>query len=265
MQKKTNEQENARNIDPCFFVLSTGRCGTKTLSILLSKSSEAMVWHEPRPTLFKFARQAYSGAFNTGRLFRVLTTCRLPLIDQACQMGVGYGETGNHVTFYAHALAKWLPNAKFIHLIRNPKGVIRSGMRRGWYKHMTKYDRTRIRPNEGTKADKLWKSWDQFERIAWLWKATNEYCREFFLQYPTRCIQVRAEDIFNNNPTVWPWLYDFIGLKMPDKSVIEQVLSQKINKQTTKSFPPPEEWPTELMGKMYKIAWTEMLNCGYDY
>ena len=265
MKNNIGNQESRKNIDPCFFVLSTGRCGTKMLSILLSRSPEAMVWHEPRPTLFKFAKDAYTGKIDTARLIRILTVSRLPLIDQSVQMNTGYGETGNHVTFYAKALAKWLPNAKFIHLIRNPKDVICSGMRRGWYRSMAKYDRTRIRPKKGSREASLWEKWDQFEKISWLWAATNRFCKDFCLEYPSRSIMIRAEDLFNNNPTVWPWLYSFIGLSMPDKSVVERIVSQKINKQSSKSFPSPSEWPNALSNKMYKIAWKEMLELGYSY
>lgn len=118
----------------CVFVLSTGRCGTKTLTHLLKLSSTVYARHEPAPRLYAEALDAYlSNLMPTTRYRAIFTAARAPDIGAAFLRGQVYAETSNWLTFFSPIIRDLLPNAKFIHLVRHPRDVVRSGMRRKWY------------------------------------------------------------------------------------------------------------------------------------
>ena len=165
--------------NPCVFVLSTGRVGSKTLASLLSQSDNLLTFHEPKPKLFSLSCCAYKyrhilnlkdtivcDIFKTSFL-----TARDNLLSRAVYLSRGYVETSPQGTFLAPIIHQLIPNSKFIHLIRDPKDVIRSGMRRGWYQGHA-YDFCRIQPS--LKVDKeKWETYNAFQKNSWLWVETN--------------------------------------------------------------------------------------------
>ena len=75
-------------------------------------------------------KMAYLDQINTHTAF---WRGRTHIVAQAWNEGVIHGETDHNMTPFTHSIAKDIPNAKFIMLIRDPREFIRSGMRRGYY------------------------------------------------------------------------------------------------------------------------------------
>lgn len=254
-----------RQLHPCFFILSTGRAGTETLAVLLNRSPEALVYHEPIPTLFGLSKLAYVGQdSDLQMLSHIFYETRRPLFEHSLACGLGYGETGSYATFLAYVISEAIPQAKFVHVVRDPRAVIRSAMRRRWYRGHT-YDAMRVTPRLDNPWAKAWKSWSLFEKNIWLWAETNRYILKFTSSVGSeRTILLKAEDLFASDLCVVSRVFKFLGLTPPSDRVVRQLLARPLNKQISGSFPALEHWSSSMRSKPTEIAGSEMECLGYE-
>jgi len=139
-----------------------------------------------------------------------------------------------------------------MHLVRDPRYVVRSAMRRRWYDGHS-YDGLRIVPQPDSEAGRNWEMYDAFKRNLWLWAETNRWIVRFCSSVPAdRVLSVHSEDIFSGEEETWRKLYFFIGAPMPSKRRIMGVLSEKLNAQETGTFPEPSRW-SEVMYSEFRI------------
>ncbi len=253
------------NTVPLFFVLSTGRTGTQTLQRLLSQCDGVLIYHCPHPHVEALSRLAYllegQHAFELGFMFEEI---RRPLTHHALACGCGYGETGPEATFLAPAIAQQFPSAKFVHLHRDARQVLRSAMRRRWYSGHS-LDPVRLIPPPNDKAKSVWEQWGAFEKNAWLWAETNRFIRAFGTTVQKhRFTELKAQDLFSGNEASLRRLATFLGLTLPSARVTKRILAKRINKQEEGQFPKPAEWGPDLTQTLWKIAGDEMLKLGYE-
>ncbi|MCI5144114.1 MAG: hypothetical protein D3923_00990, partial [Candidatus Electrothrix sp. AR3] len=183
------------------FVLSTGRCGTKTLAALADLIANADSHHEPDPKLLEasylYCMQSCPDApesFWQG----LLAYSRDELIRQAIRTDKIYFETNNRLALLCELLIKRYPKAKFIHLVRHPCDFIRSGIRRDYFNNQS-WDFVRITPLSEDPAHQTWPESSQLEKCAWLWAKTNSHVDAVLQNLSEdRRLFIRSEDIFNN-------------------------------------------------------------------
>lgn len=234
---------------PCVFVLSTGRVGSKTLAHLFMKAKNVFAYHEAEPQLFGLSALAYSLKVKQNLEYKLIQifqqgflTARKDLLDLSLYCGRGYVETGPHGTFLAPIILTLYPTAKFIFLVRSPKEVVRSGMRRKWYSGHH-YDSGRIQPREGSPFRQTWQDMDAIERNIWLWAETNRWITDFLSTLPdSQHMTIRSEDIFNGQEDTIQALYKFIGSEMPNRRKISRILKRKMNAQQSGVFKVPSGW-----------------------
>ncbi|MEM9118925.1 MAG: sulfotransferase [Cyanobacteria bacterium P01_F01_bin.56] len=257
---------------PCVFVLSTGRTGTQTLASLLSLSSTSFVYHEPIPLLYGLSNMAYKhnnchhdALAVAEELFEeAFLTARRSLLHYSIQFRKGYIETSPQVTFLAPIIGKVIPQAKFIQLVRDPRYVIRSGMRRKWYAGHSADD-TRIVPDPATEVGRNWGAYSLFEKNAWLWTETNRKIEEFLKTVPNhQKLFVNSENIFNNNQRSIKNIFDFVGSSTPSKSKVKRVLMKKINRQMSGEFTQVNEWETSMILTLKTMAGDLAMRYGYS-
>jgi hypothetical protein len=272
LYKKFNSQERLGNFDethPCVFVLSTGRVGTKTLAKLLRLAKNIFSYHEPKPLLYGLSNLSYMQSIDPGSILDVLgqafSTTREELLNYSLICNRGYVETSPQVTFLAPAIFKSIPNVRFIHLVRDPRAVVRSGMRRRWYDGHPA-DKTRIVPNTNTEIGKLWKNYSSFQKNLWLWNETNHWIMDFLSKLPdNRILQVRAEDVFSGRIDILNEIFSFISAPVPNKNKIQRVLGKQLNQQKTGSFPKPSDWTSEMHSDLRALAGKTANKLGYDF
>lgn len=213
---------------PCF-VLSTGRCGTKLLTRIIEHHDNLAAFHKPNPELTYYSHFAYEHAFDKPELLKhIIDACRYEALRDMYIADLQYIETNNRITFFAYALLELFPNAKFIHLIRNPADFIISGYNRMWYSNTQLYDEARISPIENSA---IFDSYSQPEKIAWLWNATNQFIHDFKPSVPDdKIITIKAEDLFKEVKTSIRIL-NFLGVDSGSKKKISSLISRKVNKQ----------------------------------
>lgn len=254
-------------ITPCVFVLSTGRTGTKTVAALLNLSKGAFVYHEPTPKLYPLARKAYDHA-NHPLALEILEaavlTARQDLWSYAAAAHLGYVETSPQVTFLAPVLLKLMPHARFIHLLRDPRSVVRSAMRRQWYAGH-RNDPFRIVPRLETEWAALWQQLTPLQKNAWMWQETNAWITHFMSTSLPKAqqLQVHSEDIFRGRPEVLQQLFEFACLPMAPEHRISRILDKKLNAQRTGEFPHPDDWTEEMLRDLNEIAGVSARVLGY--
>lgn len=228
--------------------LSTGRVGTQTLAALANLSEEVDGQHEPKPHLFGLSKVSYEvGADPAGQ--KVLAESVRLLRSQ--RRGRIYIETSPQVTFLAPVLKEVFPGSRFIHVVRHPAAVVRSGMRRNWY-NGNRYDDVRIVPQEG-RAQESWDGYSILEKNAWLWAETNRWISEFMKTVPAEdALQLRSEELFDGKQAAVDDFFRVLGVSTPRRVEIEQVLGQRLNQQTSGEFPQLGSWSDEELAELQR-------------
>jgi hypothetical protein len=267
--KFLNRKTDPASVDgyPVLFVLSTGRAGTETLNALFEFTGNILSYHEPAPTLYRLSRVAYENKDDplAGNILREsFLTARQDLLNYSLQCHRGYVETSPQATFLARVIRSVIPQARFIHLVRDPRDVIRSGMRRKWYDGHSN-DETRITPRPDSSYSLKWNQYEPFQKNVWLWTETNRWIMEFTAQIPPDgVLTIRSEDVFSMDQKTLRSLYEFIGAEVPQFSKISRLLEKKMNAQKTGEFPAWAFWTAEQRTILTDMASGVAARLGYD-
>lgn len=241
IEAKTAMPDNQHAATPsknrAFFVLSTGRCGTKTLANVLDLSRDSEVFHEPEPLILAQALYAYQGKVDQWQAF---WNGRKNIINSVWRNGKVYGETYHKSIFFANGISKNIPSTKFLVVVRDPFEVISVGMETGWYRGNGKWDQWRIRPEFSN-----WRSLHPFEKCCWLWAETYRRILFFTETIPREnWILVRFDDMVKPDFR-WASIFQFLEIAAPDSEKIAYVMAQKLNSKRLGSFPTWQELPQD--------------------
>lgn len=193
-----------------FFVVSTGRAGSRTVANVLSQSPDALCLHEPVPYLVEETAEWRYGTVETVDLCSRLTESRPRQID-----GKQYGESANRLSLAIPVLAEAFPDARFVWLTRDGREVVASGHQRGWFDPSrvrdTQWERHRLRADRlGEMGEREWSSMTPFAKGCWLWRRTNEIIAEDLEALGTdRWRRVAIEDLEESIDDV----ADFLGVE----------------------------------------------------
>jgi hypothetical protein len=253
---------------PLVFCLSTGRVGTQTLSSLFRLANNVVAYHEPRPILYGLSKMAYSYMNEDDKIIEILgqafLTAREDILREALRCNKGYIETSPQVTFLAPIIAKFFPQAKFIHIVRDPRHVVRSGMRRQWYVDNPN-DKFRITPSIEDENYSKWNHYSPFQKNVWLWSETNRWIREFTSSLPPENkLLFFSEDIFSGNMDKIYGLFNFLNTTSPSEEKIIKILKKKLNIQKYGKFPTIDDWTPEMLKQLVDIAGNTSSELGYD-
>ena len=250
----------------CLFVLSTGRVGTETLAALIGLARNVFTYHEPRPLLYGLSKLSYEYSDNADVskvLQEAFFVARQELMKRSLNCNMGYVESSPQVTFLAPCIKKVVPNVRFIHLVRDPRDVVRSGMRRNWYEGHGA-DKTRIIPHPDSSAGREWESYSAFKKNLWLWNETNSWILRFTSGMPAeRILLLHSEEVFEASEETLKKLFTFVGSSLPPDRKIAHVLGKKLNQQKTGTFPESEVWSNEMRRDLFNIAGQTAQSLGY--
>lgn len=251
---------------PALFALSTGRCGSVTLFELLNLSDKIMAFHEPKPRLREELQNAYRDIWDQpARYRRLFSKARYHLVGRARLRGRIYAELTAATKFFASAIAEELPHARFLHLHRHPGGVVRSGMRRGWYQGHPRDD-YRVIPLENDPIREKWdREWGAFEKVCWYWHGNIEFILRFEETLaPRRMMTMKFENLVDFGSGAYKLPFDFLGVAPPPLTAVRTVLETRHNEQVTGEFPKYDSWSVEQRETLLQIAGTTMEKLGYE-
>lgn len=248
------------------WVLSTGRCGSATLSNLLKLSPLVTSYHEPIPKLFAFSYDYYMGNASYESALNTIGYLRDEMVHEAFYRNSVYTECNNRLSYVADLLHRRYPKSKFIFMHRNPIAFIVSGMRRGYYEGHS-CDFARIRPKTGDPAYPRWGSYSTAEKIAWNWVAVNSLILDFISNVPAeRHLHLKAEDLFSVDMKVVHNLFAFIqGVGYaPPTFLIRRLLERKHNAQQANLDIDLSAVPQRTRENVYNMVYKLGLHLGYD-
>ena len=250
---------------PCVFVMSTGRVGSMTLASLLERSDNLIALHEPKPSLYPISKAIYQQDTDINIWDQVFMSLRQSQFDNSLELGRGYVETSPQSTFLAPVIASAIPNVRFIHLVRNPADVIRSGMRRGWYDGHPA-DKNRIVPRADSDFYSRWLEMTSFQKNAWLWNETNRWILDFLISIPNdRQFTLYSEELYSGDISSLQSLFEFCSSSLPRSNDINKLLSRNMNKQKVGEFPEPDKWQANELEQLEFLTGDTARSLGYNH
>lgn len=246
-------------------VISTGRCGTMTLTNLLGLSRQINSFHERGALLREYQQQCYESAFHTEEpCAKLIQREKASMFSRSFLARKIYCDTSHKFTFFAPVLSESIENSYFLHLCRHPADFVRSAMRRGWYSTHSS-DVYRIKPTLGSWAFETWDNLDPFEKNLWYWNEVNKFSLEFEgTVNENRYLRVKSEILFDPASGVTRRIFDLLGIQNPTNEELESVLELKLNAQKTGDYNYLKDWDPGRVEKLVEIAGGTMEKLGYS-
>ncbi len=216
-----------------FFVVSSGRSGTAMLQKALAAAPEVEMHHEYAVQVVQpLAVRRYLGLVDGETAVRVLE--RTHKAAARYSEKAYWGDSSNKNSWLIPELAQAMPEAKFVHLVRDGRKVAGSYFRklaeecyddRSTAILQAHYDDPAANPAPPPEKKYWWpvprredplaakfRRFDQFARIAWHWAEINRAILESLARLPAqRSMMVRLEDL-RASPAEVRRLFEFLSL-----------------------------------------------------
>jgi len=220
-----------------FFIVSSGRSGTAMLHKALSANPDIEMSHEYMVQITQpLAVRRYLGLCDSAEALETMAQTHAAAIHFSA--AGHWGDSSNKLSWLIPELAELLPQAKFVHLVRDGRKVAGSYFRklgdecyddRSTAILQAHYDDP-LRNLAPPPEKKYWwpvprrsdptatafRGFHQFERICWHWAEVNRVIIESLTALPpAKHLFVRLEDL-RNSPAAARALYDFLNLPYRD-------------------------------------------------
>jgi hypothetical protein len=221
-----------------FFVVSSGRSGTAMLHKALSASDQVEMHHEYMVHIVQpLAVRRYMGLIDSAQVRCVIAETHAAAVRYSDKRH--WGDSSNKLAWLIPELADLLPEAKFVHLVRDGRKVASSYFHKlgdeCYDDRSTEMLRAHVEdpmhipppppekkywwplPSSRNQAADAFHRFDQFQRIAWHWSEINRVILEALAQLaPPRHLFVRLEDL-RVSPDAVRELYEFLNLPYRDE------------------------------------------------
>src|ERR1700743_15335 len=210
-----------------FFIVSSGRSGTAMLHKALSAAGDIEMHHEyVVHGVQPLAVRRYHGVTDRAETAKVLaqTHAAAALYSEHRH----WGDSSNKLSWLIPELAELMPDAKFVHLVRDGRKVAGSYFNKLGNECYDDRSTAILRAHVEDKRPapppekKYWlplppRGLDQFGRIAWHWAEINRVTLEALGRMaPERQMFVRLEDLLVS-PSLVRGLFDFLDLPYRDE------------------------------------------------
>ncbi len=238
---------------PIVFVLGTGRSGSKSIVNILNQHPECAAYHEDISQLIRLSTEiAYNQSDN--RFFEELKLI-LETKTWNCSNDQLLIHSDQRLWNLIPFLSNYFPNAKFIHLIREPLSCIKSMVFRRWYKDMEHYrhdwDKYRLRGDlVGEFSSSDWQNLTYIQKCTWYYYYINTNINRMLNDIPkSQTYTLKLEQLDSEISNV----LEFINLKKIDLQVLK---SNQIDKQSkiNKAGFDINELEREVLEEMKKYA-----------
>lgn len=155
-------------------------------------------------------------------------------------------------------LARIFPDARFVHLVRHPKGFIRSGLDRSYYQENNVSNVKRINDVE----DQNWESLSQYGKIAWLWNETNTFIEKFGQSVAPNRFLLFPFDLTDINGV--KKVLEFMQLDITDNKV-RSLLNVKKNVQKHRKYPSFEKWENHYQEEVKTICKVQAAKYDFNF
>jgi hypothetical protein len=186
------------------FIISTGRTGTNFFESFYNRNFTSLVCnHEPIPDLYRFGIEYHRNGMDRKAVIQNLKYYRASIISELFKRNINtYIESNPFLSFVAPLLNEAFNTPKVLHIVRHPDTYIYSAINKdpdnsGRLFMTTEDHRNRLNAND-FELDEHFNKWDkmnQFERVCWNWRFTNNYVFDH-LNGQKNYLLLKFEDIF---------------------------------------------------------------------
>ena len=256
-----------------FFIVSSGRSGTAMLHKVLSSAGDIEMNHEYMVQIVQpLAARHYMGLADAVEATRILTATYAGAIRYST--AAHWGDSSNKVSWLISEIAALLPEAKFVHLVRDGRKVSGSYYRKLFAEC---YDDRSIAILQAHVDDpashpapppekKYWwpiprdsqfRRYDQFSRIAWHWGEVNRVILDSLAALPpARSHFVKLEDLYVS-PSGVKGLFHFLNLPYRDEHFAMFARPHNVNRPEDEVLTPAQA------ARFDAIAGAMMARLGY--
>lgn len=243
------------------------------LAHVLREHPKLCSFHEAPPLLITEAYLRWSGRHDAEDVHDRLADARDTLIQQVERNGFVYVESAQ---FLAHLIPELHDRygGRVVHLYRDGRDVVRSGLNKGWYAHggpttpfyiwlrrMTQLPIGNVWVD--SRLDPPSELETRFEKGAWLWREINASIFRGRNGVPDDHIfdlqlERFGEDTLSD-------LLNFLGLSSEEAPIDNMlyVSEERPNRTEDHTFPPPSRWSGEKIERFWEIAGDMMAGLGY--
>lgn len=255
-----------------YFIVSTGRSGSKMLARVLALHPELCSLHEPPPLLNTEAYLRWAGRKGSDWISHRLTSRRDRLISEVSANGFLYVESSH---FLSHLIPDLLEryDSRFVHLHRDGRHFVQSGLLREWYNEGNWKVRLKdaLRRRTGIDIGNNYRDHrlpppkhirTRFDAITWLWAEVNSQILLHFEAIPEeRKMSMKLEHI---GEETLQSLMGFIGVSAHPETVrrMSRLAASRPNR-TLHPVEPPEAWDEFKCSRFHDIAGGVMTALGY--
>lgn len=204
-----------------YFVLSTGRAGSRTITSTLDAYEDTVCVHHPKPELAAEATAFFTGEMSREEIEETLRATRHPTVD-----GKIYGEVNLQMTLLFPILRDLYPEAKYVWLMRDGRDSVASMYYRGWYdetypRQGLDWRRARLHGDRtGDFTHEEWAATSRFERCCWCWKKYNRMIEAHLATVPPDMgMYVRLDRL----KATLPGLLKFLGIRDRKPARVERL------------------------------------------
>lgn len=171
------------------FLITPGRSGTKSLVEYCKKNATMYSVHAPLPWLASTGYACHQGKLSGEAAFAAFYSARESYLKSAFERDLVFFDGDCKNLPLTPAIAAYMPNAKFLHVVRNPRSFIKSGLARGYYSN---------------KSPEMWGHLSsptaldgQIEKIAYFWNEANVIGEKMKAELgPQRIQTIVADEMF---------------------------------------------------------------------
>lgn len=243
------------------------------LARVLALHPELGAFHEPRPWLNTEAFFRWADRRGHAYAKRRLGEARDDLIHAIDANQLMYVESSHFLSHLVPDLED-LYEPKFVHLFRDGRDFVRSGLEMGFYQGRGRLGEVKrwVRQRTGLKIGNVWEDHrlspprdlrSPFERTAWLWAEINGEILSHLADIPRgRRASVPLEEFGSSQLRD---LLEFLGVDLdraPFDSMLE-LAEARPNRTEERELPGPELWSDERRNRFREIAGSMMRRLGY--
>ena len=244
-----------------FFIVSSGRSGTAMLHKALAAAGDVEMHHEYAVQITQpLAVRRYLGLIESRKALQILDETHGAAIRHSTASH--WGDSSNKLSWIIPELAQLLPEAKFVHLVRDGRKVAGSYFRklgdecyddRSTAILQAHYDDPATAaapppekkywwpvPRRDDARANAFRRYNQFERICWHWAEINRVILDELARLPkTRQLFVRLEDL-HASPAAVKELNAFLNLRYRDDAFAIFARPHNVNRPEDRLLDAPE-------------------------
>lgn len=205
-------------ISPIFLV-GMGRSGTMMLANLLNLCEDVVAYHEPQPRLWHLHNAVHADPQNE-KWPELFWAAKRDLVSVIDSNGYTYAECNWFITPFVYAIEKLFRKPKYVFVLRDLDGFVKSATNWGWYRDDEWNPEGRLAVPIEIK--------DQPNKLAYCWVTINRMVENFLLynRIPEeRRFVLFFDTLVNQDVEAIGKLFSRFDLSCPSEEEIKRVLS----------------------------------------